>query len=45
MKSDPQPRVLSLVRGLEILRMLNLEGELSTTQVAAQAGLARVTAH
>ena len=45
MKSDPQPRVRSLVRGLEILRMLNLEGELSTTQVAAQAGLARVTAH
>ena len=43
--SDSQPKVRSLVRGLEILRILNHEGALSTVQVAAKAGLARITAH
>lgn len=41
----PQPRVRSLVRGLEILRILNLEGELSTARIASETGLARITAY
>lgn len=40
-----QPTVRSLARGLQILRILNLEGELSTAQVASKAGLARITAY
>lgn len=40
-----QPMVRSLVRGLDILRLLNLEGELSTARIAAETGLARITAY
>ena len=40
-----QPSVRSLLRGLEILRVLNLEGELSTARIASETGLARITAY
>ena len=40
-----QPTVRSLVRGLDILRLLNLQGELSTARIAAETGLARITAY
>jgi IclR family mhp operon transcriptional activator len=42
---DSQPQVRSLTRGLDILRLLNLEGELSTARIAAATGLARITAY
>lgn len=40
-----QPSVQSLLRGLDILRVLNLEGGLSATEVAKRAGIARITAY
>jgi len=43
--SKRQPTVRSLVRGLDILRLLNLQGELSTARIAAETGLARITAY
>ena len=40
-----EPKVRSLVRGLEILRLLNVEGGLSNARVAAETGLNRITAY
>lgn len=39
-----QPSVQSLLRGLDILRVLNAEGSLTTTEISRRTGLARITA-
>jgi IclR family mhp operon transcriptional activator len=39
-----QPEVQSLIRGLEILRLLNGEAGLTASEIARKAGLARITA-
>ncbi len=43
--SGQGPKVRSLVRGLDILRLLNVEGGLSNARVAAETGLNRITAY
>ena len=40
-----QPSVLALLRGLEILRLLNVEPGLTVTDIARKVGLARITAY
>jgi IclR family mhp operon transcriptional activator len=40
-----QPSVQSLLRGLDILRLLNVEAGLTVTQIGQKVGLARVTAY
>jgi IclR family mhp operon transcriptional activator len=40
-----QPAVQSLLRGLDILRLLNVEAGLTATQIGRKVGLARITAY
>lgn len=43
--SSGQPSVQSLLRGLDILRVLNVDGALTTTEIGRKTGLPRITAY